>query len=142
MFANAVMLQNFDNTSELRVSVPERLPLAQDYSSWKRFRLEAFLRRAECYDLQRKLNHEVGQPTCVGHSAPGDARGAECSNGHGDAVDSMWTTQWKGKRLPSGEFCLESPTLQSLFNQGIQDNLSEQKKVIFHLERPANTSTQ
>jgi hypothetical protein len=83
MFANAVMLQNFDNTSELRVSVPERLPLAQDYSSWKRFRLEAFLRRAECYDLQRKLNHEVGQPTCVGHRAPGVARGAECSNGHG-----------------------------------------------------------
>jgi hypothetical protein len=34
------------------------------------------------------------------------------------------------------------PTLQSLLNQGIQDNLFEQKKVIFHLERPANTSTQ
>jgi hypothetical protein len=64
------------------------------------------------------------------------------SNGHGEAVDSMWTTQWKGKRLASGEFCLESPTLQSLFNQGIPDNLFEQKKVTFHLERPANTSTQ
>jgi hypothetical protein len=59
-----------------------------------------------------------------------------------EAVDSMWTTKWKGKRLPSGEFCLESPTLQSLFNQAIPDNLSEQKKVTFHLERPAITSTQ
>jgi len=38
--------------------------------------------------------------------------------------------------------CLESPTLQSLFNQGIPDNLFEQKKVTFHLERPANPSTQ
>jgi hypothetical protein len=53
-----------------------------------------------------------------------------------EAVDSLWTTKWKGKRLPSGEFCLESHTLQSLFNQGIPDNLSEQKKVTFHLERP------
>jgi hypothetical protein len=58
-----------------------------------------------------------------------------------EPVDSMWTTKWKGKRLPSGEFCLESPTLQSLFNQGIPDNLFEQKKVTFLLERPAITST-
>jgi hypothetical protein len=58
-----------------------------------------------------------------------------------EAVDSLWTTKWKRKRLPSGEFCLESPTLQSIFNQGIPDNLFEQKKVTFHLERPANTST-
>jgi hypothetical protein len=43
----------------------------------------------------------------------------------GEAVDSLWTTKWKGKRLPSGEFCLESPTLQTLFNQGIPDNLFE-----------------
>jgi hypothetical protein len=59
-----------------------------------------------------------------------------------EAVDSLWTTKWKAKRLPSGEFCLESPTLQSLLNQGVQDNLFEQKKVTFHLERPAITSIQ
>jgi hypothetical protein len=47
-----------------------------------------------------------------------------------------------GTKEETPEFCLESPTLQSLFNQGIPDNLFEQKKVIFHLERPANTSTQ
>jgi hypothetical protein len=34
-----------------------------------------------------------------------------------------------------------TPALQSLLHQGIPDNLFEQKKVIFHLERPANTST-
>ncbi|MFC3769502.1 hypothetical protein ACFOSW_12470 [Paenibacillus sp. GCM10012303] len=62
--------------------------------------------------------------------------------GTNETADSMWTTKWKGKRLPSGEFCLEFPTLQSLFNQGIPDNLFEQKKVTFHLERPANTSAQ
>ncbi|MDF2658527.1 MAG: hypothetical protein K0Q94_1318 [Paenibacillus sp.] len=52
----------------------------------------------------------------------------------------MWTTKWKGKDYVPASF-VWNPLLAILINQGIPDNLLEQKQVTFHLERPAVTST-